>query len=372
MQIPFVDLKAQYQSIKGELDEAIHNIIDNTSFIQGTAVKGFEEEFAGKLGAKNCIAVGNGTDALMIAYKALGIGNGDEVMVPANTFIASSEAVTACGASVVFVDNHPNTYNINVERIEEKITARTKAILAVHLYGQPADMDAILHIARKHHLYVVEDSAQGHLAEYKTDVEGWKKAGTLGDVATFSFYPGKNLGAYGDAGAVVTNNDDIAKKVRMYANHGRISKYDHEFEGVNSRMDGIQGAVLGVKLKYLSAWTEQRRNAAKYYIENLKDVGDIDLPFVPGKCNPVWHLFVIRTHQRDELQQYLKNKGIATGVHYPIALPNLRAYQYLGHRPSDFPVASSYQSKLISLPIYAEITREQQDYVINSVREFFQ
>lgn len=371
MYVPFIDLKAQYQSIKSEMDEAIQKVVENTAFIQGQAVKDFESKFAEVLGIKNCVAVGNGTDALMIALKTLGIGGEDEVLVPANSFIASSEAVTAVGAKVVFVDNHPDTYNMDVEKIEEKITGNTKVILAVHLYGQPADMDPIIEISRKYHLFVVEDTAQGHLAEYKTGSGGWEKAGTLGDVAAFSFYPGKNLGAYGDAGAIVTDNDDLARRVRMYANHGRISKYDHEFEGMNSRMDGIQGAVLGVKLNHLSAWTEKRRKAAKYYLDELKDILELDLPFVPENCNPVWHLFVVRTERRDELQRYLKNKGILTGIHYPIALPNLQAYRYLNYKPGDFPIAASYQSRLLSLPIFAEITRGQQDYIIDSIKEFF-
>jgi dTDP-4-amino-4,6-dideoxygalactose transaminase len=256
MNIPFVDLKAQYISIKEEVDGVINRVLENTAFIKGKAVTDFEIAFAKTIGVEHCIGVGNGTDALIIALKTLGIGAGGEVIVPANSFIATSEAVTAAGAKVVFVDNHPETYNIDVSKIETAITSRTKAIIAVHLYGQPADMDGVTEIARKHNLYVIEDSAQGHLAEYKSKEHGWQNTGTLGDMATFSFYPGKNLGAYGDAGAIVTNNEEWAKKARMYANHGRISKYDHEFEGVNSRMDGIQGAVLGVKLKHLAGWTE--------------------------------------------------------------------------------------------------------------------
>ncbi len=370
MQVPFIDLRSQYQSIKQEIDCAINKVIENNSFIQGSAVKDFEHQFAMAIGVKNCIAVGNGTDALMIAFKTLGIGKNDEVIVPANSFIASSESVTACGAKVVFVDNHPDTYNIDVKNIEEKTNSRTKAILAVHLYGQTADMEPLMEIAKGHHLLVVEDSAQGHMSEYRNSVGCWKKAGSFGDIATFSFYPGKNLGAYGDAGAIVTNNDDLAKKARMFANHGRISKYDHEFEGVNSRMDSIQGAVLGVKLSHLKEWTEKRRKAANYYLGKLKDMKELDLPFVLENCNPVWHLFVIRTKQRDELREYLKKKGISTGIHYPIALPNLQAYKYLNYKPGDFPVASSYQSRLLSLPIFAEITKEQQDYIVNSIKDF--
>lgn len=372
MKIPFVDLKAQYQSIKTEVTEAIQNVIVNTAFIKGKAVEEFENSFAKAIGVNYCIGVGNGTDALIIVLKTLGIGIGDEVIVPANSFIATSEAVTAAGAKVVFVDNHTDLYNIDPDKIEERITKYTKAIIAVHLYGQPTDMDTVLAVAQKHHLFVIEDSAQGHLAEYKTNSGEWKKVGSFGDMATFSFYPGKNLGAYGDAGAIVTNNDELAKKARMYANHGRISKYDHEFEGINSRMDGIQGAVLGVKLKHLSKWTEQRRKAANYYSENLKNVKGIVIPYVDNsKYRPVWHLYVIRTTKRDELFDYLKKHGIAVGIHYPIALPNLQAYAYLKHKPEDFPVASGYQNKIISLPVFPEISKEQQDYIIEAIKEFF-
>jgi len=372
LNIPFVDLKAQYHSIKKEMDTAISNILENTAFVKGKAVTDFEESFAKTIGVKYCIGVGNGTDALIISLKTLGIGTGNEVIVPANSFIATSEAVTAAGAKVIFVDNDPDTYNIDTSKIEYAITDKTKVIIAVHLYGQPADMDTVLEIARNHNLFVIEDSAQGHLAEYKSNNGDWKKTGTFGDMATFSFYPGKNLGAYGDAGAIVTNNEELAIKARMYANHGRISKYDHKFEGINSRMDGLQGAVLGVKLKYLAEWTELRRKAAKYYSEKLKDVEEIVIPHVEyEKYNPVWHLYVIRTERRDELQNFLKEKGIAVGIHYPIALPNLQAYAYLGHQTEDFPVASKYQNEILSLPIFPEITGEQQDYVVEAVRKFF-
>jgi dTDP-4-amino-4,6-dideoxygalactose transaminase len=372
VKIPFVDLEAQYKSIKKEVDTAISKIIENTAFIQGAVVKNFETSFAEILGAKHCIAVANGTDALVISLKSLDIGSGDEVIVPANSFIASSEAVTATGAKVVFVDNHPKTYNIDTSLIEEKVNPKTKAIIVVHLYGQTADMDSLLEVANKHNLFVIEDSAQAHLAEYKTENGEWKKAGTIGNLSTFSFYPGKNLGAYGDAGAIVTNDGVLAKKARMYANHGRISKYDHEFEGINSRMDGIQGAVLNVKLKYLPGWTEKRRKAADYYLGGLKGIQEIKLPFFDSKNKPVWHLFVIRTNKRDALLEFLMGKGISVGIHYPISLPNLKAYKYLKHIESDFPIASDYQNKLLSLPIFPEITKEEQDYVISCIIEFFE
>jgi dTDP-4-amino-4,6-dideoxygalactose transaminase len=370
MNIPFVDLKSQYQQIKTEVNEAITEVIENTAFIQGNSVKDFERSFGNLIGAKHCIGVGNGTDALMISLKSLGIGGGDEVIVPANSFIASSEAISAAGAEVVFVDCNSDTYNIDVMLIEKSITNKTKAIIAVHLYGQPADMDEIIRIANKHDLFVIEDSAQGHLAEYSSTYVGLRMVGNFGNFATFSFYPGKNLGAYGDAGAIVTNDDDLARIARMYANHGRISKYDHEFEGINSRMDGIQGAVLGVKLKYIKSWTDLRRRAAEYYTNNLSDVPKIKLPVVQNKTNPVWHLYVIRSERRDLLLEFLSTNGVSAGIHYPIALPNLQAYSYLGYSKEDFKVASKYQNEILSLPIYPEITKEQQDYIIKLIKDF--
>jgi dTDP-4-amino-4,6-dideoxygalactose transaminase len=371
MKIPFVDLQKQYLSIKNEIDDAIKNIIENTAFIKGKTLETFEQSFASMFDVKHCIGVGNGTDALIIALKAIGIGREDEIIVPANSFIASSEAITAVGAKVVFVDNHPQTYNINVDLIEEKITNRTKAIIPVHLYGQISDMEAILDIAQKHQLKIIEDSAQAHLAEYQFSSGKWKMAGTMGDMATFSFFPGKNLGAYGDAGAIVTNNDDLARTARMYANHGRVAKYDHEFEGLNSRLDGLQAAILNVKLNYINEWTDKRRKAAAYYSELLKDMSDITIPKVEDKFLPAWHLYVIRTEKRYLLQSFLKEKGISTGIHYPIALPNLKAYQYLAHKPSDFPIASAYQHTLLSLPIFPEITNAQIEYVVKNISDFF-
>lgn len=371
MNVPFADLRAQYKFLKKEIDKAISEVIESTAYIQGPAVNDFEISFASMVDIKHCIAVANGTDALVISLKALGIGSGDEVILPANSFIASSEAVTVVGAKVVFIDNHPDTYNLNYSLLEEKINSKTKAIIVVHIYGQIAEMDLIKQIALKHNLFIIEDSAQGHMAEYKTKEGEWKKAGTFGDIATFSFYPGKNLGAYGDAGAIVTNNDELAKIARMYANHGRILKYNHSFEGINSRMDGIQGAVLNVKLKYLQEWTKKRRMVATYYLEKLKGIKDIYLPSYGENQKPVWHLFVIRSEKRDKLQEYLKEKGISTGIHYPIALPNLLAYKYLKLSESDFPIASKYQKKLLSLPIFPEITEEQLNYITSTIIEFY-
>ncbi len=370
MNIPFVDLKAQYLSIENEIQAAINDVISETAFIKGKYTAKFEDEFAKALNADYCIGVGNGTDAISLSLKAIGITHGDEVITAANSFIASSESITNAGGKVQFADCDKSTYTIDPVKIEEKITPRTKAIVVVHLYGQPADMDAINILAKRYNLKIIEDSAQAHFAEYKTELEGWKKIGTLGDASTFSFFPGKNLGAYGDGGAIITNNPAIEKTARMLANHGRISKYDHEFEGVNSRLDGLQAAILSVKLKYLATWTDKRRKVAAYYSEMLKDIPEITIPYVNEKTKPAWHLYVIQTKNRDGLSQFLNQNGIATGIHYPIALPNLKAYEYLGYKPQDYPVASNLQNKILSLPVFPELTKEQQDFIISKILEF--
>jgi dTDP-4-amino-4,6-dideoxygalactose transaminase len=364
MNIQFVDLKAQYESIKPEIDKAIADVISKTAFIGGPFVASFEKAFAAFCGVKNCIGVGNGTDAIYIALRALGIGKGDEVITVANSFIATSEAITMTGAKVVFVDINPNTYNIDVSKIEGKVTAETKAIVPVHLYGQPADMDPILAIAKKHHLKVVEDAAQAHGAMYKG-----QKIGSIGDAACFSFYPGKNLGAYGDGGAVVTNSDDLAEKIRMIANHGRLDKYDHKLEGVNSRLDGLQAAILGVKLWHLPDWTEARRQNAYLYNKHLKDSGvvtPVELPDVKA----VYHLYVVRVGngKREKLQEHLKAQGIATGVHYPIALPNLKAYAYLNPGETAFLESTKASGEIVSLPMFPELKESEIEYVADKIK----
>ena len=366
MDIPLVDLKAQYDAIKVEIDQAIRNVIYDAAFIKGRYVKDFEDIFARTIGVKHCIGVGNGTDALFIAMRTLGIGQGDEVITTANSFIATSEAITMTGAKIVFVDIDPITFNIDINKIEEKITSKTKAIIPVHLYGHPADLGPIIKIAKKHHISVIEDAAQAHLAEYKGKV-----VGGIGDMGCFSFYPGKNLGAYGDAGAIVTNYDEFAQNARMFSDHGRISKFDHEFEGFNSRMDGLQGAILKIKLKHLGSWTEKRRKVASLYGEMLKEITDIIKPKEATYARHVYHLYVIRIKERDALKEFLQSKSIATGIHYPLALPNLSAYRYLGHVPSDFPVSSRYQDEILSLPIYPELNEDQIQYITNSLKEFF-
>ncbi len=362
MKIPFVDLKAQYLSIKDELDQVINTVIMDSSFIGGIHLKTFESNFASYIGTKHCIGVGNATDALCISLKAFGLKEGDEVITVANSFIATSEAITATGAKVVFVDCDEKTFNIDANRIESAISKRTKAVIPVHLYGQPAAMNTVMDIARRHNLLVVEDAAQAHGARFNG-----KKVGTLGDCACFSFFPGKNLGAYGDGGAIVTNNDEFARNARMLANHGRIEKYDHEFEGRNSRLDGLQAAILDVKLKHLEKWTDRRKAVARMYDEGLHST--VVTPSVLPNVQHVYHLYVVRVKDRDEVRKQLDERGVSTGVHYPIPLPFLKAYEYLKHRPGDFPVSHLLKDEILSLPIHGSITDEQVQYVIEQLKD---
>lgn len=362
MQVPFANLKMQYDSIRGEIDAAMAAVIAESAFIGGEYAKAFEEAFAAYCGAKHCIGVGNGTDALYIALRSLGIGPGDEVITAANSFIATSEAITMAGARVVFVDCDLQTCNIDVKKVPDAITPRTKAIIPVHLYGQPADMPALIEIAREKGLFLVEDAAQAHGAE----IDG-RRVGTFGRLACFSFYPGKNLGAYGDAGAVVTDDEALAVKCRMIANHGRIQKYDHDFEGINSRLDGLQGAILRVKLRHLDDWTTKRRSRAALYDECLRGSGAVTPVVAPGMTH-VYHLYVVRVPDRAAVQAALKEAGIATGIHYPIALPSLAAYRHLGHRLADFPVANRYAGEILSLPMFPEMTDEQVVHVCDVLR----
>ena len=367
MQIPFVDLKKQYKSLRNEIDAAIDTVISKSAFIGGPFVESFEAAFASYCNVKHCIGVGNGTDALFIALKALGTGKGDEVITVANSFIATSEAITMTGAKVVFVDINPHTYNVDVEKIEEKITGRTRVIIPVHLYGQPADMDPILDLAKKYNLKVVEDAAQAHGAIYKG-----RRIGSLGNMSCFSFYPGKNLGAYGDAGAIVTDDSTLALKARMIANHGRIEKYDHEMEGVNSRLDALQAAILQIKLQHLEQWTELRRKNAYYYNELLKDISVIT-PAEIDNVRAVYHLYVVRVPYglRETLQDDLKSQGISTGIHYPIALPNLKAYRSLGLPGNEFKEATRASQEILSLPMFPELQNHQIEYIVKKIKESF-
>ena len=364
MNVPFVDLRAQYATLKAEMDAAIEQIVSNTAFIGGKAVADFESAFAAYVGAPHCVSVANGTEAIEIALRALGIGEGDEVIVPANSFIATAEAVTSAGARVVFADAEPTFYQIDVDDARRKITERTRAIIPVHLYGHPADMDAVMALAAEHGLKVIEDTSQAHGARYKG-----RMVGSIGDAGTFSFYPGKNLGAYGDGGAIVFRDQAAATHARTYANHGSLVKYHHTIEGRNSRLDGLQAAVLSVKLPHLESWSEARRRNARLYSELLADVEGVITPSEAEYALPVYHLYVVRVQNRDALQSRLSERGVSTAVHYPISLPSLEAYAYLGHRPEDFPVANGQMGELLSLPMYPELTEEMLHYAVECIRE---
>lgn len=364
--IKFLDLQSQYLLIKHEIDSAIQDVLNTGQFINSHHVSTFEEQFAAYVGSKYCVGVGNGTDALEIAIEALGMPPRSEIIVPANSFIASSEAITRTGHKVVFCDINPSNYTLSITDLEKRITDKTKAVIAVHLYGHPCDMDQILSVASQHGLYVIEDCAQAHGAVYRSH-----KVGTFGIFSTFSFYPGKNLGAYGDAGAILTNDHFLHDQARMIANHGRKEKYTHLFEGRNSRLDSIQASILSVKLKYLESWISIRNKCASTYVSCLDHLEDrLSLPgldFVDSRH--AYHLFVIRTIHRDALRSYLSSKAVQSGIHYPIALSRLPAYEYLESR--DLPVSTSFDSQVLSLPIGEHLDTEQIEYISSLIADFF-
>jgi len=364
MKVPFVDLQAQYQGIKPEIDAAIAGVIAESAFVRGPHVESFERAWAETMGMRHCISCANGTDALYITMHGLQLKPGDEVITTAHSWISTSETITQAGGRVVFCDTDNDTFAINPALIEAKITPRTVGIIPVHLYGQSADMDAIMSIAAKHKLWVIEDCAQAHLARFKG-----RLVGTFGNAATFSFYPGKNLGAYGDAGCIVTNDDSLADWTATFARHG--GKGDHIMEGINSRLDGLQAAILNVKLPHLASWTEARRNVASRYDKLLKGVGDMVTPKIGRDRDHVYHLYVIRTGKRDALKKHLADSGIATVLNYPKALPFYPAYAYLGHKPADFPTAYANQSRILSLPIFPEMTDDMLAWVVGQIRVFF-
>lgn len=366
MKVPFVDLKTQYLTLKKEIDGAIQSVIDRTAFIKGPEVKTFEKAYAEKYGVKHCIALANGTDAIYAALRMMNIGPGDEVITVANSWISTSETIGQTGAVPVFVDIDEYS-NIDVSKIEEKITDKTKAVIPVHLYGQPAEIKTIKAICDKHNLYLIEDCAQAHFAEY----EG-QYVGTFGDAATFSFYPGKNLGAYGDAGAVITNDDDLAEKIRMFVNHGALKKHSHKIEGINSRMDTIQAAILLQKLPHILDWNKSRAKNAELYNEKLADCTEIICPPVRKNVKHIYHIYAIRTQQRDALQKYLKEKGIATAIHYPEALPLMEAYKELGYTEADVPNAAKFRNETLSLPMYPELSEDMIEYTAKAIYDFFQ
>ncbi len=364
MKIPFVTFKPLEKELDTELRNAFERVYTRSWYIEGEEDTAFEKAFAEYCDTKYCVGSGNGLDSLMLALKAFGIGAGDEVIVPSNTFIATALAVTYIGAKVVFVEPDIRTFNIDPMKIESAITEHTKAIMPVHLYGQPCDMDPILEIAKKNNLIIVEDCAQAHGARYKG-----KKIGSFGDAAGFSFYPGKNLGALGDAGATVTNSEEAADKIRALGNYGSDYKYHHIYKGNNSRLDELQAAFLSVKLKSLDKVNDDRRSTADKYLKGISNP-EIILPYVPEYAEPVWHIFGIRCKRRDELEKYLNEKGIGTNKHYPIPMHLQKCYEDLGYKKGDFPIAEEISETELSLPMYYGMTDEEIQYVIETVNSF--
>ncbi|MBN1866415.1 DegT/DnrJ/EryC1/StrS family aminotransferase [Candidatus Sumerlaeota bacterium] len=367
MKVPFLDLKAQYESIRKEIGEALDAVLEATAFAGGPFVAKFEEEFAPYCQCKHAVGVGNGTDALWTALVGLGIGPGDEVITAVNTFIATAEAIGLSGAKPVFVDVDETTYNMDCAAFEAAITERTRAVIPVHLYGQMADMDPIVEIARRHGLKAIEDASQAHGAEY----DG-RRAGSIGDVGCFSFYPGKNLGAYGEAGAVVTDDDELVQKIRMFRDHGQAKKYHHAMIGWNARMDGFQGAVLTVKLGHLNVWTEARRQHAQLYGELLAGIEGVVPPVEASYAKHVYHVYAVRAPRRDALIEFLKERDVFCAIHYPIPLHLQDAYAPLGYKKGAFPVAEKAAEEIVSFPMYPELTHRQIETVVEGVKEFFE
>ncbi len=363
MKIPFLDLKASYLELKSELDDAYRRVMESGCYILGPEVEAFEQEYADYCGVKHCIGVGNGLEALHLILRAMEIGPGDEVIVPANTYIATWLAVTYASATPVPIEPNERTYNIDPNRIEDAITPRTRAILPVHLYGQSADMDPILEIAKRHNLKVIEDAAQAHGARYKG-----RRTGALGNAAGFSFYPGKNLGAFGDGGAVTTNDNDLADRVRALRNYGSHTKYYNEVKGFNSRLDELQAASLRVKLRKLDEWNKRRKIVADLYRTGLADVPDLTLPYVPKWAEPAWHLFVVRTSERDQLQKYLADCGIQTLIHYPVPPHKQKAYREMASIA--LPISEKIHRDVLSLPMGPKMTDTDIGYVTKVVNHF--
>jgi len=364
MNIPLVDLKANYLSIKKEIDSAIQEVIENSSFIMGKYVKKFEENFARFCKVKHVVGCSSGTTALHLALLVSGISKGDEVITVPNTFIATTECISYIGGRIKFVDVDPEAALINVEKLEKSVTPKTKAIIAVHLYGQMPDMQRIREIADDHQLLLIEDAAQAHAAEWNRHQPGY-----YGDVATFSFFPAKNLGCFGDGGAVVTNDDDLGEKVRILVNHGRITKYEHLVEGYNYRLDALQASILDAKLPYLPKWIEMRRKHAAFYNESLPE--EVGRPFEAMGAKHVYYMYVIRVSKRDELMSYLKEHGIGCGIHYPIPLHLQPAYKNLGFTQGSFPVSETLAKEMLSIPLYPELTEEQLTYIVDNIKQFF-
>jgi len=366
MPVPFLDLKAQYLPLQGEIQDAIAAVIDQTAFAGGPFVAKFEAQFAEFCRCRQAIGVGNGTDALWLSLVALGVGPGDEVITVPNTFIATAEAITYCGATPVFVDIDETTHTLDPAKIEAAITEKTRAIIPVHLFGQCADMDQIIPVAREHNLAVIEDACQAHGATYKG-----RTAGTMGDAGCFSFYPGKNLGAYGEAGAVITDDDNLAGKMRMLRDHGQAKKYYHAMVGWNMRMDGIQGAILSVKLRHLTEWNELRRAHAADYTRLLSTVDEVITPCTAPDNTHIYHIYAIRVKQRDQLMAFLADRGISCNIHYPVPIHLQDAYRSLNMGPGSFPVAEKCASEYLSLPMYPELNSAQINEVAGAIRDFY-
>ena len=365
MHVPLADLKAQYASIQSEITQAVAGVVESTKFIDGPAVAQFEEAFAEYLSVSHVVGCGNGTDSLEILLQAMDIGPGDEVIVPAMSWISTSEVVVTAGATPVFVDVDPETFTLDVSQIASKITARTRAIIPVHLYGHPADMPAIMAIAERHNLRVIEDCAQAHGATIQE-----KKVGSWGHAASFSFFPSKNLGAYGDAGAMATNDDSLAQRARHIARHGQEKRHRHVLHGRNSRLDTLQAAILLAKLPHLDSWTDQRIRWANYYQQQLAEHTSVVCPTTWPGYKHVFHLYVVRHPERDGLREYLREQQIQTGIHYPTALPFQPCYADLQQRTEDFPVADCYQRQILSLPLYAELSQKATQYVVENVLSY--
>ncbi len=364
MKVPFLDLKIQNRSIANELRKAMEPVIDECSFILGPAVERFESAFAEFCGVRHCIGLNNGTSALHMALLAFDVGVGDEVITTPHSWISTSWGIAYTGATPVFVDIDRRSYNLDPNLVEAAITPRTKAVLPVHLYGQAADITALRDICERHNLRLIEDAAQAHGAQH-----AGQTVGSIGDAGCFSFYPGKNLGAFGEAGAVTTNSDQVAARIRCLRDHAQDGRHNHVEIGFNTRMEGLQGAVLDVKLRHLADWTEQRRNHATYYLDHLKDVPGLTLPHVADPLSHVWHLFVILVDERNQFRSELEKKGVATGVHYPTPIPYQPAFEHLGYRQGQFPVTEDVMSRCVSLPMFPELTTEQREYVVAMIRD---
>ncbi len=364
MKIPLVDIQTQYQNLSQEINEKVFYVIKRGDFILGEEVKLFEEDFAKYCQTKYALGMSSGTDALKLSLLAGGVKEGDEVITAANTFVATVDAISQTGAKPVLIDINPDNYNLDLNQLEKAVTKKTKAIIPVHLYGQPVDMDKVKEIAQANNLLVVEDACQAHGAEYKG-----KRTGSLGDIATFSFYPGKNLGAFGDGGAITTNNEEFAEKIRMLRHYGQKKKYFHEIKGFNNRLDTIQAAVLRVKLKHLDEWNKARGNWAQKYTELLKETSLIT-PKIESWADHVFHLYVVRSQKRDELINFLKEKEIGAGIHYPVPIHFQEAYKDLGHKKGDFPMTEKAANEIISLPMFPELTEEKINYIVKAIKEF--